>query len=175
LQPAFLSIILGLVFRQEISLSWLNASLMVRALPSVSAHTLVSQYVGSDYIKRGIIFCLAASGAAHGKLRLTLVCGGISAACIVLLANLGSRAWAFSRWKPLQYQGFGSTAIAYLFAICMGIVLPYMGHRNVLVGGKGAIEYIIQTAFVVAVVFVLSDVDVIQQVLVTGSEVRSFE
>jgi hypothetical protein len=171
LYPAFLSIILGLVFKQEISLSWLNASLMVRSLPSVSAHTLVSHYVGGDYIKRWVIFSLAAAGAAQGSIRTVLACSGVSAACMVLLANIGSRAWFFLRWKPLQYQGFGSTALAYFFAICIGIILPYMGHRHVVVGGKGAIEYIIQTAILVAVVFVLSDFDAIQQVVVAGSEV----
>jgi hypothetical protein len=147
---------------------------MVRSLPSVSAHTLLSPDVGADYIKMWIIFSLAVVGAAEGSLRTALASSGVAAACIVLLANLGSRAWYYLRWKPLQYQGFGSTALAYVLAICIGVILPYMGHRNVVVGGKGAIEYIIRNAVILAVVFVLSDFDAIQQFLVTGSEVSKF-
>ena len=37
LKPAYLSLVLGLVLTEEISLSWLNASMMIRATPSISA------------------------------------------------------------------------------------------------------------------------------------------
>ena len=63
--------------------------------------------------------------------------------------------------------------LVYLFAILTGFVLPYMGHRSISTGGKGAMEYVISTAFIVAVVFVLSDIDDIQSFLVVGSEVRT--
>jgi hypothetical protein len=172
LRPAYLSIVLGLVLNQEISLSWLNASMMVRAFPSVSAHTLVSNYVGSDYLRKGIIFSLALAASATGKVRMALSVGGICTACIVLLANLGSRSWHFLRWKPLRYQGCGATLLAYICAVCTGIILPYMGHRSVVVGGKGAMEYVIQTSIIVALAFVVSDYDGIQKFLVAGSEVR---
>ena len=51
LKPAYLSLVLGLVLTEEISLSWLNASMMIRATPSISAHTLYSP-VGSDTFRR---------------------------------------------------------------------------------------------------------------------------
>ena len=148
--------------------------MMIRAFPSVSAHTLVSDYVGADYIRKGILLSLAIAGAATGPLRTALAFGGIVAACMVLLANLGSRAWHFLRWQPLRYQGFGATALAYFCAICTGIVLPYMGHRSIVVGGKGAMEYIIKTGIIVALAFAISDIDGLQQFLVAGSQVRSY-
>jgi hypothetical protein len=60
--------------------------------------------------------------------------------------------------------------VAYLCAIGTGLVVPFMGHRLIRTGGKGAVEYLIKTAFWVAVAFVVSDYDGIQKFLVLGSE-----
>jgi hypothetical protein len=38
-------------------------------------------------------------------------------------------------------------------------------------GGKGALEYVLRTAVLVAVIFVVSDIDELQRFLVIGSEV----
>ena len=51
-----------------------------------------------------------------------------------------------------------------------GLAVPFMGHRLIRIGGKGAVEYLIKTAFWVAVAFVVSDYDGIQKFLVFGSE-----
>ncbi|WP_287287944.1 hypothetical protein, partial [Okeania sp. SIO2B9] len=47
---------------------------------------------------------------------------------------------------------------------------PYMGHREIEAGGKRALESIITSALIVAVVFVVSDFNEIQKLIVIGSE-----
>ena len=169
LKPAYLSLVLGLVLTEEISLSWLNASMMIRSTPSVSAHTLYSP-VGSDTFRRVVLLVLVFAGIAEGTYQSILTAVGILGASILLLANLGARSWYFLNWKPISYNGTGSFVLAYCCAIVTGIAVPFMGHRLIRMGGKGAVEYLIATAFWVAVAFVISDYDGIQKFLVLGSE-----
>jgi hypothetical protein len=170
LKPAYWSLIFGLVMKEEMGLSYLNAVMMIRAFPSVSAHALVNN-PGSDYIRKGVVLSFALAGAATGNIRIFFTIFGSVGGCIVLLSNLGSRAWQTLGWKPIRYHGPGSCVFAYIVSIMVGIALPYMGHRNVAVGGKGAMEYVIQTSFWVALVFAISDYDAIQNFLVVGSHV----
>jgi hypothetical protein len=169
LKPAYLSLVLGLVLTEEISLSWLNASMMIRSTPSVSAHTLSSP-VGSDTFRRIVLLTLVFAGIAEDVYQSILTAIGIVGASILLLANLGARSWYFLNWKPIRYNGTGSFVLAYLCAIATGFAVPFMGHRLIRIGGKGAVEYLIKTAFWVAVAFVVSDYDGIQKFLVLGSE-----
>lgn len=170
LKPAYLSLIFGLIMKEEIGLSFLNSAMTIRAFPSVSAYTLVNDQ-GSDYISKGVVLSFALAGAAIGNLRIILTIFGITGACIVLLSNLGSRSWHSLGWKPISYQGPGSCVLAYICSIMVGIALPYVGHRSIVVGGKGAMEYVIRTSFWVALAFAISDYDTIQSFLVVGSEV----
>lgn len=169
LRPAYLSLILGLVLSEEISLSWLNSSMLVRNLPSVSAHTLTAK-TGSDWLRKLLTLTLALSAAATGEVQKYMTISGIVLACLVLLSNLGSRAWYFLKWKPFPLNGPLSAPLGYLAAVVAGMVVPYMGHREVEAGGKSALESVISSAFIVAVVFVLSDFDELQKLLVVGSE-----
>jgi len=169
LRPAYLSLILGLVLSEEISLSWLNASMLVRSMPSVSAHTLTTN-AGSDWLRKLLTLLLALSGAATGDVQKYMTISGICLACIVLLANLGSRAWFFMKWRPFRYSGPLSALFGYFAAVLAGLAVPYMGHREMEAGGKRALESVISSAFIVAVVFVLSDFDEIQKLIVVGSE-----
>lgn len=143
--------------------------MLVRASPSVSAHTLLHGS-GSDLSRKAVVLTLALAGAASGKLQKYMTLGGISLACLVLLANLGSRAWLFLKWKPLRYQGPGSSVIAYLAAVAAGAVLPYMGHRSMEVGGKASVEHVLKTGIIVALVFLASDFNEVQKFLIIGSE-----
>jgi hypothetical protein len=169
LKPAYLAVVLGLVLTEEISLSWLNASMLIRATPSVSAHSLTSS-PGSDWLRKLVLFTLAfASATNHWGLTMA----GVVGAMILLLANLGARSWHALGWRPLRYTGLGSFWIAYLLAVGTGLVFPYMGHATIATGGKGAMEYVLRTAVLVAVIFILSDIDELQRFLVVGSEVSS--
>jgi hypothetical protein len=162
-------VVLGLVLTEEISLSWLNASMLIRATPSVSAHSLTSS-PGSDWLRKLVLFTLAfASATNHWGLTMA----GVVGAMILLLANLGARSWHALGWRPLRYTGLGSFWIAYLLAVGTGLVFPYMGHATIATGGKGAMEYVLRTAVLVAVIFILSDIDELQRFLVVGSEVSS--
>jgi hypothetical protein len=143
--------------------------MMIRATPSVSAHNLTAPIDG-DLMRKVVIFALALAGATDGVLQKVLTYGGIVGACVIMLANLGARSWHFLRWKPIRYNGMGSFGLAYILAVVTGLLVPYMGHRSISVGGKSAMEYVMKTAFVVAAIFVLSDLDEIQKFLVIGSE-----
>lgn len=169
LKPAYLALVLGLALTEEMSLSWLNASMMIRATPSLSAHSLFTS-VGSDTFRRLVLLILTLAGITQGTLQSVLTFGGIFGACIILPANLGARAWYFQNWKPMQYHGRGSFVLAFLYAVLAGIAFPFMGHRLIRTGGKGAMEHVIRTAFFVAVAFVISDYDAFQKFLVVGSE-----
>ena len=127
--------------------------------------------VGSDVLRKIMLFVLVLAGATQGWVQSTLTITGIIGACLILLSNLGSRTWHFMRWQPMKYTGRGSFFLAYLLAIGTGFILPYMGHRSIAIGGKGAMEYVITTSMLVAIVFMLSDFDGIQQFLVVGSDV----
>eukprot|EP00523_Entomoneis_sp_CCMP467_P003925 CAMPEP_0168743584 /NCGR_PEP_ID=MMETSP0724-20121128/13652_1 /TAXON_ID=265536 /ORGANISM="Amphiprora sp., Strain CCMP467" /LENGTH=510 /DNA_ID=CAMNT_0008791219 /DNA_START=137 /DNA_END=1670 /DNA_ORIENTATION=+ len=170
LAPARLSLILGLVFTEELSLAWLNAQMMVKSAPSVSAHTLTS-YVGADLLRKAAIFLLAtASAAQDDSTRGWITVSGIGLACCLALANLGSRAWHFMGWKPFPYAGPMHSVLAFMAAILTGLLFPYMGHRKVHVGGRPAMEHVISSAVIVGLIYVASDIDEVQRYLIVGSE-----
>jgi hypothetical protein len=159
------------VFSEEISYSWINTAMLVRGLPSISAYSVTSN-VETDWLRKVLVLCLALGGATTGRTQTVLTLFGISLACAVLLANLGSRAWLFLKWKPFTFGGSLQPIFAYAAAIAAGITVPYMGHRGIEVGGKTALESVLKSALLVAGVFVLSDYDDFQQFLVIGTEVR---
>ncbi|KAI2499472.1 hypothetical protein MHU86_14992 [Fragilaria crotonensis] len=169
LQPALLSVIMGLVFKEEISLSAVNVSMLVQCMPSISAHTLTSG-LGSDWLRKIATLLLAFAGAATGDGQKYMTIIGIFIMAGLLLANLGSRAWHFMKWKPISYHGPFSPAVGYVIAMLSGFVLPFMGYREIEAGGKPALESVIGSALIVAIVFVLSDIDEIQNFIVVGSE-----
>jgi len=169
LKPALLSLILGLVLNVEISLSWVNTSMLVRAMPSISAFTLTSK-LESDWIRKLMVLILAMAGAATGYTQKYMTLLGVTVACWILLANLGSRAWYFLKWKPLGYNGPFATLLAYIGAVLTGLFLPYMGHREIEAGGKRALEAVVISALIVASFFCISDIDEVQRFLVVGSD-----
>jgi hypothetical protein len=168
LRPAYLSLILGLVLMEEISLPWLNASMLVRGLPSVSAHTMTTR-VGSDWLRKIMTLLLALSGAATGTVQKYMTLTGISLACILLLANLGSRSWKLMKLR-FPYAGPLAPLLGFLAAIVAGIALPYMGAKEIEGGGKRGVEAVMISAVTVAVLFFLSDIDEVQKLVVVGSE-----
>jgi hypothetical protein len=171
-RPAYLALLLGLVFSEEVSLSWTNVAMFVRGFPSISAFAVTSR-VESDWLRKLLILILAVASVTTGTTQVVLTLVGVGLTCAVLLANLGSRAWGFLKWKPIGYWGPVEPFVAFLIAVMTGLCVPYLGHRQVESGGKAAMESVIRMAFTVAVLFVLSDYDEIQKFLVIGSEVRS--
>jgi hypothetical protein len=74
------------------------------------------------------------------------------------------------KFQPLRYNGPLSLSVGYVLAAIAGMVFPYMGHREIEAGGKRALESVLTSALIVALVFVLSDYDEIQKLIVLGSE-----
>ena len=97
--------------------------------------------------------------------------------CLVLLANLGSLSWKYLHWKPFRGVSlFGNTGssldpfLAYVVAILTGICFPFLGHSKIESGGTAAIESVMRLAVIVAALFILSDYDGFQRLMVVGCE-----
>ena len=93
-RPAYLALVLGLVFSEEISLSWTNVALLVRGIPSISAYSLSSK-VDSDWLRKLLILLLAVASYTTSTFQKVCTLGGVTLTCLVLLANLGSRSWKY--------------------------------------------------------------------------------
>jgi hypothetical protein len=170
LRPAYLALLLGLVFSEEISLSWTNVAMFVRGMPSISAYSVTSG-MESDWLRKVPLIALAWASVSSGTTQTVMTLVGLALTCSALLANLGSRAWGFMQWRPIGKWGPFEPLIAYFGAMLAGICVPYLGHRQVESGGKAAMESVLCIAFMVAAIFVISDYDEIQKILVVGSEV----
>lgn len=176
-RPAYLALVLGLVFSEEIGLSWTNVALLVRGMPSISAYAITSK-VDSDWPRKILILLLAVASYVSGTFQKICTLGGVALTCLVVLANLGSRSWKYLHWKPTMGMKAWCCGIctpfdpilAYIAAIMMGICFPYLGHRQIQSGGNGAIESVLRIAVTVAALFILSDYDEVQKFLVVGSE-----
>lgn len=174
-RPAFLALVLGQVFSEELSLSWTNVALLVRGFPSISAYAITTG-VDSDWPKKVLLFLLSIAATATGILQKVCTLGGLALTCCVLLANLGSRSWKYLHWKPIMsgaYRlGNGPFApiLAYMAAMLTGICFPYLGHRQVEMRGTAAVESVLRIAIVVAGFYILSDYNEIQKFLLVGSE-----
>ncbi|KAL9182919.1 hypothetical protein ACHAXT_004198 [Thalassiosira profunda] len=175
LKPGYLSLILGLILYEEISHVWLNTSMFVRGTPSVAAFTLLSHF-DSDWPRKITIFLLALTSAMEEGSDYQRYCTliGVGMAMILLAANLGSRAWCFMKWKPVKLGGrvtsLFAPCITLLIAAITGLIFPYMGFTRIQAGGKAAVQLVIVNCVIVALLFVASDLDVVQQFVVTGSD-----
>ena len=168
-EPAFFALLFGLVFKEEVSLVWTNVGMLVRGFPSISAYSVIAK-AESDWIRKIMIFTLLLASIAQGSYQMYLCFVGISMACVILLANLGSRAWGYMQWHPVQNYGSMEPVVSFLFAVLTGLLFPFLGHRQVESGGKAALESTLKIAMVAAIIFVISDYDPIQKYLVIGSE-----
>ena len=171
LKPAYLALIVGIVLTEEVSLSWANVVMMVQACPSISAYS-VTKDSGSDWTKKLIVFMLSVAGAAAGNTQIFFCMAGILMTCLVLLANLGARAWYFFQWQPLHHNGPLSSVLSYMAAILVGFIVPFLGHRTASAGGKPAVESILRLVILLTIVFIITDFETIQQFLIVGKEVR---
>jgi len=118
-----------------------------------------------------ILLFTVASASTDQTFGKVCTMAGVIMTCSVLLANLGSRSWKYLHWAPVKNMGTPlDPIIGYVAAIMTGICFPFMGHRQIESGGTAAIESVIRIAIVVATLFILSDIDDYQKLLVTGSE-----
>ena len=120
---------------------------------------------------------VVASASTDATFQKVCTLGGILLTCLVLLANLGSHSWKYLHWKPFRgLRWFGAlgapldSLLGYLAAILAGLCFPFMGHSIVEAGGTAAIESVMRIAVIVAALFILSDFDAFQRLLVKGCE-----
>eukprot|EP00934_Nitzschia_sp_Nitz4_P004713 Nitzschia sp. Nitz4//scaffold141_size107518//15634//17223//NITZ4_004265-RA/size107518-augustus-gene-0.89-mRNA-1//-1//CDS//3329536255//4703//frame0 len=168
-KPIILAAFLGMILVEEISHCWTNVTMLVRGLPSLSAYSLVSG-VYSDWPRKIVLFLFLLGGSADGTTGYYFTTIGISLTCVVLLANLGSRAWGFLQWDPIANAGLFEPAIAFVLAVLTGVLFPFLAQRQVDSGGNPALESVFSVAVAAALLFVLSDYDDIQKYLIVGSE-----
>lgn len=120
------------------------------------------------------MFTLAVAGAAAGtNAQKYISLAGIAIACTVLTANLGSRAWKNLRLPSLKYTGFGAPVLAFACAVGTGITVPYLGYREVEMGGLVALEHVLLSSMFCGAIFILSDYNRVQEFILVGSQVRS--
>jgi len=172
LKPAYLSLILGLVLHEEISMLWPNVCLQVQGTPSIGAFAL-QNIVIADWPRKVLIFVLAMASAATGSEKqkyITLL--GVIIAVYILFTNLGCRAWKNMCLKKQGYMGCFGAPLASFSAFLVGITFPYLGFREVESGGQTALENTIISAIFVALIFIVSDFDQVQKFILFGSEVR---
>ena len=171
LRPGYLTLILGLLLHEELSHVSLNVAMFIRGMPSVAAFTIVSSS-DSDWPRKVVILLLAITSAMEAGSEYQKYCAltGIGLAMVLLMANLGSRAWYFMKWKPLRGGLVMSSSLApflsLIVAVLMGLVFPFIGFTRIQAGGKSAIQLIIFNCIVVSLCFVASEFDVIQQLLI---------
>lgn len=168
-----MALILGLVLTEEISNAWVNVSMLVWGMPSISAYTL-TQPVAVDWPKQALLLTLSISAVLEtgSQAQHIVTLCGIGWACCVLCANVGARAWRHLRLKPLPYRGFGRTVVSFFAAIVTALFIPYIGFRQAQSGGQVALETVLIGSVIVAAVFIVSDFDAVQEFVILGSEVR---
>jgi hypothetical protein len=166
----FLGLLIGLVLHEEMSQSVLNVAMMVVGTPSVAAFSLMSGGE-SDWPRKLAVFTLALAAAQDAGSPTQTICTllGIAMSMALLAANLGSRAWMHMKWQPIGNMFGPFTPIyAYLAAILTGIIFPFLGYRQIQTGGAPAIQTIMINCAIVAILFVLSDLNVVQGFLFMG-------
>lgn len=141
--------------------------MMVRAYPSVSACHAAGN-VGSDWIRKLVMLAIILAVSTEGTTKMILLMVGILLACIVFFSNLGARVWYFFNWDPLRYDGPFASALAYMAAVGTGFAVPFLAQRTTSKGGKVAIESIIGNGVLLAICFIITDLDEVQSLLAVG-------
>ena len=148
--------------------------MFILGLPSISAYTLLSNFE-SDWPRKLAVLALAlvAVQDTGSELERYATVAGILFSITLLAANLGARAWHFMKWKFIRRGGPFASVLSFFVATVVGLCFPYMGFGKIQAGGKAALQLVIYNSLIVALIFVVSDVDSVQKFLVVGSEVRA--
>ena len=171
LKSTYILFILGFLLYQEMGHVWLNVAMFIQGMPSVAAYTIITSF-DSDWPRKVVILLLTITTAMDvgSVYQRYCILASIGFAMILLVANLGSRAWYFMKWKPLRGCGGCDMVLApYLSlfaAVITGLLFPYIGFTRIQVGGKSAIQLIIWNCILVSLFFVASGFDIIQQVFI---------
>ena len=175
LKPGYLVLILGLLLHEEIAYIWLNIAMFIQGMPSVAAFTIVSSF-DSDWPRKVAVLLLAITSAMEVGSTHQRYCAlaGVGLAMVLLLANLGARAWYFMNWKPLRggvvMSSFLAPFLSLIVAVVTGFMFPFIGFARIQAGGKSAIQLIIFNCVIVSLLFVASGFDIIQELVIDASQ-----
>lgn len=184
LDPFFLLVIFGFVLRHETSHSILAMSLLVRGTNSVGSYVWRGGSL-TDYPRFIVLltFALATFASPNYPLRDILSLCGTALGSVLLLCNLGSRAWNKVELGFIDASNYFTPILSTLASLMAGLFFPYVGLRFVDGGtdyedeqtavekiifnpnGKRARQNVTAVASIVALVFLFSDVQIIQDAL----------
>ena len=184
MEPSVLLLIFGFVLNNETSHTWLALSIFVRGTNSVGSHVWCDGAL-TDYprILLLILLILASVASPLTPVRDGLTISGAVLGCILLLCNLGSRAWKKADLGFVDSSNFFTPYLAILASLLAGITFPYMGLRSVDGGtgdndgntdvekvifrpnGKRARQAVTMASSAAALVYLLSDAQQVQEAL----------
>lgn len=184
LDPIFLMLLFGFILKHETSHSILGISLLVRGTNSVGSYVWRSGSL-TDYPRLIllIILLLACVASPMYPIRDILSLSGTIIGIILLLCNLGCRAWNKVDIGFIDASNFFTPTLTVLASLLAGLLFPYVGLRFVDGGttsedgqtdvekiifnpnGKRARQNVTVAASFVAFIYLLSDVKVVQDVL----------
>ncbi len=184
LDPMFLLLLFGFVLQHETSNSILAISLMVRGTNSVASFVWRGGSL-TDYPRYIllIILSLASFASSNYPVKDILTLIGTIFGCGILLCNLGSRAWIKVDIGFIDVSNIFTPILTLIVSLLAGILFPYAGLRFIdggtdtendqaavekiifIPNGKRARQNVTAAASVVALVFLFSDVQIIQDVL----------
>ena len=125
----------------------------------------------SDWVRKlDVLILTIAAIIPDGIAKTNTTVVGVALTCMILCSNLGSRAWKNLQLNSLRYNGIGASLVAYIASILIGFTVPYMGYHEIEAGGKRALEVVLRSALFVAIFFILSDFDQVQNFIISGSE-----
>lgn len=170
IRPAYLAFIFGMVLSEEISLSYVNAVMFVWGMPSISAYNLIYPFTSDWLRKLDVLILTIAAIIPDGVAKTNTTVAGVGLTCMILCSNLGSRAWKNLQLNSLRYNGIGASLVTYIISILIGFAVPYMGYHEIEAGGKRALEVVLRSSLFVAIFFILSDFDQLQNFIISGSQ-----
>ena len=130
--PATILCLFGFVLKNETSHCWLSMSMMVRGSNSVGAHVWRSMSL-VDYPRVMVLLTLtlASFAPSYNYTRDLLTIIGTIMGIIIIMCNLGSRAWKKLDIGFIDSTNFFSPVLVLVASIFAGFTFPYVGLRSV--------------------------------------------
>ena len=182
MNPTMLLFVFGFILNNETSQSMLAMSIFVRGSNSVGSHVWRSGTL-TDYPRLGLLTILTLASVATEKMQQALTFAGSLLGCLIIVCNLGSRAWKKIDINPIESSNMFTHLNQILASIIAGLAFPFMGLRAVDSGpdetdekehaeetifdssGKRGRQNIAVASTGAALIFLFSDVKQVQEAL----------
>jgi len=182
MNPNMLLFVFGFILSNETSQSLLAMSIFVRGSNSVASHVWRSGTL-TDYPRLGLLMILTLASFAVGRVQQALTLAGSLLGSLIIVCNLGSRAWKKIEVNPIESSNMFTHLNQILASIFAGLAFPFMGLRAVDRGpdetadndreenivfrpsGKRGRQNIAVASAGAALIFLFSDVKQVQEAL----------